>query len=99
MRRVGWNIDGFASTHGGFPATERCFDLSVKHNKRFIEVVAMRTGAPSRRDMHVDDAKAIVGVLPGDGYGVSIADETHVGHLPVVIRLGKAQIAIEIVGR
>ena|ERR1035438_4517533 len=96
---IGRYVDGLACVDNGFLAAECSFDLSIQDDERFLKVVAMRAGASARRDVHVNHAETAFRVVSIDGDGIGIADETDVGVFPVMVRIGKGQVAIEIVGR
>ena len=82
MGGIGWNVGGCACTQNGCLTAEGYLDLSVEHNERLFVVVAMRAGPAARRDVHVDHAKPVVGVVPGDRDGVGVPDQTYMGSFP-----------------
>ena len=64
MRGIRWNVCGFACAQNRCLAAEGYLDLSVEHNERLFKVVAMRPGPAPWRDVHVDHAKPVIGVVP-----------------------------------
>jgi hypothetical protein len=79
MRCVGWNVDGFASSHDCFLAAESNFDFAFKDCEILLEIMAMRRRAAARRDVHIDKAVMAVRVLARHENCVGISDYPDVG--------------------
>src|SRR5205807_1447866 len=61
--RVGGNVYGFTGAHDGLLTAEGSFDFAFENRKRLFEIVTVRTGAAARRDQHIDQAIAAIGVV------------------------------------
>ena len=98
VRRIGRNVQRLAGARRGFHAAKRRLDLAFEHHESFLEVVAMRRRAASRRDVHVDEAEFPGGVFAAEQNGVGVADQADVQRVGR-IGLGQHQQPREIVGR
>lgn len=61
--RIGGNVYGFAASHDRLLTAEGSFDLAFENRKRLFKVVTVRTWASTRRDQHIDQAIATIGVV------------------------------------
>jgi hypothetical protein len=78
MGSVGRNVQRLASAHDRLLATKGRFHLAFEQDKGLLEVMPMRRRPASRRDVHIDNAEASIGLLARHGDGVGIADQTDV---------------------
>ena len=76
--RVGGNVYGFTGAHDRLLTAEGSFDLAFKNRKRFFEVVAVRTWASARRDQHIDQAIATIGVVARQQDRIGVSDQAEV---------------------
>jgi len=65
VRGVGGAVNGLARGYDGLCSAKDGLDLAFENNERFFKVVAVRRRSASRRNVHVDQAKAVSGVLAG----------------------------------
>jgi hypothetical protein len=63
VRSVRTNVNAVAGLDDGFLSAKGDFHLSLKQDERLLEVVAMRPRTTAGRNVHVDDAKAPVGLV------------------------------------
>src|ERR1039458_504538 len=99
VRRVRRDVDGIASLDDVFLSTKGSFHLSLKQYESLLEVVAMRPWATARRNVHVDNAKASVGLVAGDRDGIGISHNPDVRKTLILFGLGYCEIALGVVGR
>jgi hypothetical protein len=99
VRSVGGDVDGVASLDDGFLSTKGGLDLSLKKDESLLEVVAMRARATTRGNVHVDDAKASVGLVAGHRDGIGISHDAYVRKTLIRIGLSNGEVALRVVGR
>ena len=92
VRSVGGDVDGVASLDDGFLSTKGGFHLSVKKDESFLEVVAMRRRATARRNVHVDDAEASIGLVAGHGDCIGVSHDADVRK--TLIRIGLSMVRL-----
>ncbi len=78
VRRVGWDVDGFASSDDCLLPAEGGVNLAVKDGEGFFKVLAVWGRPAAGRNVHVDEAVAPRSVFAGDEDGVGVADEAEV---------------------
>src|ERR1017187_9347028 len=99
VRSVRRDVDGVASLDDGFLSTKGGLHLSLKKDESLLEVVAMRRRATAGRNVHVDDAKASVGLVAGHRDGIGISHDADVRKTPIRIGLSNGEVALRVVGR
>src|SRR6202451_4643446 len=99
VRSVRGDVDGVASLDDGFLSTKGGLHLSLKKDESLLEVMAMRPRATAGRNMHVDDAKASVGLVAGHGDGIGISHDADVRKTLIGIGLSKGEVALRVIGR
>src|ERR1035438_10300837 len=99
VRSVRRDVDGVASLDDGFLSTKGGLHLSLKKDESLLEVVAMRRRATAGRNVHVNDAKASVGLVAGDGDGIGISHDADVRKSLIRIGLRNGEGAFRVVGR
>ena len=82
-----------------FFAAKGGFDFTFEDGKRFLEVMAMRRRAASRRDVHVNEAITAGGVIAAEQNGIGVPHESDVAKAPVLFRVRSRKIAEEVVRR
>src|SRR5882757_4300174 len=98
-RRIGGNVYGFTRAHDPLLTAESGFDLAFKDGEGFLKVVAVRTWASARRNQHIDQAIAAIGVVARQQDCIGISDQTNVRQLLVLVRPREHQLSLGIVGR
>src|SRR6202167_3838488 len=99
VRSVRGNVDGVASLDDGFLSTKSGLDLSLKKDESLLEVVAMWRGSTAGGNVHVDDAKASVGLVAGHRDGIGISHDADVRKTLIRIGLSNGEGALRVVGR
>ena len=95
---VGGDVNGLARGYDGLCSAKDSLDLAFENNERFFKVVAVRRGSASRRNVHVDQAKALSGVLAAQKCAVGVANQADVQQVGTVC-LADGEVALGIVGR
>src|ERR1700678_1373921 len=72
---------------------------SLKKDESLLEVVAMGRRATAGRNVHVNDAKASVGLVAGHGDGIGISHDADVRKSLIRIGLSNGEGALRVVGR
>ena len=78
VRRVGGNVDGISCVQGQLLTAEGDVDFAFEDAERLFEVVTMWRRAAARRDVHIDQTEATVGIVAGDKERVGISDDADV---------------------
>src|SRR6204780_457369 len=99
MRSVRGDVDGVAALDDGFLSTKGRLQLSLKKDESLLEVVAMRRRATAGRNVHVDDAKATVGLVAGHRDGIGISHDADVRKTLIHIGPSNGEGALRVVGR
>src|ERR1700689_5307925 len=99
VRSVRGDVDGVASLDDGFLSTKGGLHLSLKKDESLLEVVAMGRRATAGRNVHVNDAKASVGLVAGHGDGVGVSYDADVRKTLIRIGLSNGEGALRVVGR
>src|ERR1017187_6399243 len=99
VRSVRRDVDGVASLDDGFLSTKGGLHLSLKKDESLLEVVAMRRRATARRNVHIDDAKASVGLVAGHRDGIGVSHDADVRKTLIRIGLSNGEAALRVIGR
>src|SRR5207245_11104218 len=75
------------------------FEFAVEDRKRLFEIVAVWPWASARRDQHIDQAIAAIGIAARQQDRIGISDQADVRQLLVLVRPRDRQLSLEIVGR
>jgi hypothetical protein len=94
---VGRHVDGLPSSRRDALTAEGHLDLAVEDREHLLEVVAVRRGTASWRDVHVDQRVPTVGVAAGDQDRVGVAHQAQVRQAVVLVGSGDGQAAGRIV--
>jgi len=97
VRCIRRNVDRIACSHDRFCTTEGSFQLTFEQDKGLFEIVAMGWRAASRRDMHIDETKAVSRGIARHKQSVGISHDADVSQVLILVWLGKRQNAVEII--
>src|SRR5437762_12872580 len=98
MGRVRRNVNGFTGAHDRLLTAESSFDFAFENRKRLLEIVAVWPWASARRNQHIDQAIAAIGVVARQQDRVGISGQTDVRQLLVLVRPRDRQLSLGIVG-
>ena len=98
VRSVRRDVDRVASLDNQFLSPKCGLHLALKQDECFLEVMAMRPRATAWQNVHVDHAKASVGLLAGNRDGVGIAHDANVRQTLIYLGLGNGEVALGVVG-
>src|ERR1035438_1353631 len=97
VRSVRRDVDCVASLNNGLFPPKGSLHLSLKQDESLFKVVTMRSRAAARRNVHVDNAKASVGLIAGDRDGIGISHDANMRKALIRIGLGNGEVALEVV--
>src|ERR1700677_1274783 len=93
VRSVRRNIDCVASLDQRLFPAKCSLHLPFKKDKSLLEVMAMRPRAAAGRNVHVDNAKASVGLVAGHRDGIGISHYADVRKTLIRIGLGNREVS------
>lgn len=86
MRSVRRHMDGFANSNNGLLAAKGGLELAFQNNERLLEVVTMRRGSATLRNMHIDQAKTSRRIFSAEQNGICVSNHSQVLTAAVVSR-------------
>src|SRR5882757_3785950 len=86
VRRIGGNVYGFTGAHDRLLTAETGFDLAFKDGEGFLKVVAVRTWASARRNQHINQAIAAIGVVARQQDCIGVSHQCDMRQLLVFVR-------------
>jgi hypothetical protein len=99
VRCIRWDIYGFARSQHYLRATEGCLEFAFEDDERFLEIVPVRRGAASGRNMHIDQAELARGIVARKENRVCIAYHAEVANIFPGVRSRGGEFPAEVVGR
>ena len=97
--RVGRNVGGFTRLGHEMLVAKADLDLTLEDCEHFLEIVMVRVGAYTERDVHVDEGVLAGGVVAGNQDRVGVADKAKVSKGFVVVGSCDGKVSMRVIGR
>jgi hypothetical protein len=99
MRCIGRHIDGLSGLRHQVLVSESQLHLTLEHGEHLLEVVTVRRGAATGRNVHVDEGVFAGGVITSDQDRVGVPDEAIVRKTRVFVWSSDREMSMRVVGR